>query len=341
MDDTRYGTRDKRGDWRPYARIEFPPVFVWPMQAARFARWIFGFPGYFLPWNCFYAIVSLGLWQVMPSVETMKTFALPWVAYLLALNAAMVFLFYGALHFRLYIQKRQGKAFKYNAKWPSTNNSAFLFGNQTKDNIAWTFLSAIPIVTAYQAIFMWAFANGYIKILNLDEYPFYFIILMILIPAIGDVHFYLIHRLIHWPPLYHSVHKLHHNNVNPGPWSGLAMHPVEHLLYFSCVLMYLIVPTHPVHVVFHLLHNMLSPAPGHAGYDKVLLGDEVAINTDGFAHYLHHKYFECNYADGVVPLDRWFGSFHNGSPESQAQMDQRFLKRAARRAEAGASRGQG
>jgi hypothetical protein len=29
------------------------------------------------------------------------------------------------------------------------------------------------------------------------------------------------------------VHSVHHNSVNPSPWSSLSMHPVEHLLYWS------------------------------------------------------------------------------------------------------------
>jgi sterol desaturase/sphingolipid hydroxylase (fatty acid hydroxylase superfamily) len=46
-----------------------------------------------------------------------------------------------------------------------------------------------------------------------------------------------------------------------------------------------------------------------------------------FTTYLHHKYYECNYADGVVPLDKWFGTFHDGSREAQEAMDRRFRER--------------
>ena len=163
---------------------------------------------------------------------------------------------------------------------------------------------------------------------------------MLLIPTFRDLHFYLVHRLIHWPPLYHAVHKLHHNNVNPGPWSGLAMHPIEHLLYFSGVLIHWIVPSNPVHAIFHLAHAGLAPAPGHAGFDKIVVGEESAIDTHSYDHYLHHKYFECNYADGVIPLDKWFGTFHDGSSEAQERMDKRFMEQARRRAEKKARREQ-
>ncbi len=39
-----------------------------------------------------------------------------------------------------------------------------------------------------------------------------------------------------------------------------------------------------------------------------------------YFHYLHHKYFDCNYGGENIPLDKWFGSFCDGSPESEAQM---------------------
>jgi len=71
-----------------------------------------------------------------------------------------------------------------------------------------------------------------------------------------------------------------------------------------------------------------------------VVGEETAIDSYSYDHYLHHKYFECNYAAGVIPLDKWFGTFHDGSPEAQETMDRRFIERARRRAERAAKRSQ-
>ena len=50
--------------------------------------------------------------------------------------------------------------------------------------------------------------------------------------------------VVHW---YMKAHKLHHKSMNPGPWSGLSMHPIEHFLYYSCAwLPALFMPLHPV-----------------------------------------------------------------------------------------------
>ena len=164
MNDAAYGTRDKRGDWRPSKLIEYPPVLVWPVRPVAFVKWLFGFPGYILPWNLFYGAFSVVLWLYLtPAMATMKTFSVGWIGYLLVRNAVLLFLFCGAFHLRLYMQKRQGVSFKFNGKWPSTGNSAFLFGNQTTDNMIWTFASAVPIWTAYEVLTLWVFANGYIR----------------------------------------------------------------------------------------------------------------------------------------------------------------------------------
>ena len=331
MDDALYGRRDKRGDWSPNARVTYAPLFDRPMRPAATLKWFAGLPGYVLPWNAFYAGLAALCWAYLtPSLETMRHFAPGWIALIFLRNAALVFLISGAWHLRLYMQKAQGTSFKFNAQWPSKSNDAFLFRSQTVDNMIWTFASGVPFWTAYEVVLWWIFANGYVPYVRWAEHPLYCTIILLLIPAFREVHFYLIHRLIHWPPLYRTVHKLHHNNVNPGPWSGIAMHPVEHLLYFSGALIHLVVPSNPVHAMFQLFHAGLTPAQGHAGFDKVMLGDESSFDTHCYAHYLHHKYFECNYADGNIPLDRWFGTFHDGSKESQEAMDRRFMERAAR-----------
>jgi sterol desaturase/sphingolipid hydroxylase (fatty acid hydroxylase superfamily) len=158
-------------------------------------------------------------------------------------------------------------------------------------------------------------------------HPAYCLLLMLLIPLIHEIHFYSTHRMIHWPPLYRWVHSLHHKNVNPGPWSGLAMHPVEHLVYFSGVLLLLVVPSSPSHVIFYLTYLALSPSAGHTGFDRLVVAGRTSLDAESYAHYLHHKYFEVNYTDPVIPLDRWFGTFHDGSANAQEAMNRRVLKR--------------
>jgi sterol desaturase/sphingolipid hydroxylase (fatty acid hydroxylase superfamily) len=332
IDEGKYGTRDPRGNWKPFARVVYPPVFVWPIQPLGILKWFFGNPGYLLPWNLIYAVIAVLVWRYLtPPLETMTSFAPGWIAFVLARNVLLTAMFFGAFHLALYTRKSQGTAFKFNGKWLETGNPRFMFQNQLLDNMFWSLASGVTIWSAYEVFTLWVFANGYIPFVSWETHPVYCALIMLLIPLFRDVHFYAIHRLIHWPPLYRAVHRLHHYNVNPGPWSGLAMHPVEHVLYFSGVLVHWIVPSHPAHALFHLFHAGLSPALGHAGFDRIALGKNGGFQTESYAHYLHHRYFECNYADGTVPLDKWFGTLHDGSDEAHAVMNRRVIARNAAR----------
>lgn len=69
---------------------------------------------------------------------------------------------------------------------------------------------------------------------------------------------------------------------------------------------------------------------GHIGLDKIEAGKDGAFDSHAFAHYLHHKLFEVNYGDGLVPLDQWFGTWHDGSAEGEARMNARYQKKVER-----------
>jgi sterol desaturase/sphingolipid hydroxylase (fatty acid hydroxylase superfamily) len=323
-------SRKRRTNWQPPELAQTSPIFVWPLQPIGMLKSVFGFPGYLWPWNTLWASIALLTWLFLtPDVSNMKNLATGWVASIFFRNIVLIILVVGAWHLRLYVQQAQGTDFKYNGRWLASNNRNFLFRSQLLDNVFWTIVSAVPIWTAYEVLSLWAQANGFVPVVSWQTHPVYCALLFALIPLFHEVHFYVIHRMIHWPPLYHAVHRIHHKNVNPGPWSGLAMHPVEHLLYFSGVLIHWIVPSHPLHVLFHLQHSAFQPSQGHSGFGKIVLNDETAFNNDSFIHYLHHKYFEVNYGGRLIAFDKWFGTFHDGSDEAQEAMNKRVLKRQA------------
>ena len=45
-----------------------------------------------------------------------------------------------------------------------------------------------------------------------------------------------------------------------------------------------------------------------------------SILSAGYFHYLHHKYLECNYGELTSPLDKWFGSFHDGTKKTHEKL---------------------
>jgi len=329
MDDLTFGKRNKRGDWAPDGRIETAPVFILPPKPLAFLKWL---PHYFLPWNMVFAASAVAYWFfVVPEAEVMKTIGWQWILQLFVVNCAAVFLFYGAFELRLYILRRQGNRFKYNGKFPSDNaNSAFLFNSQNAEGIIRTFGTAVPIWTAIEVCMLWASANGYGPWVSFAGHPWYLLCVALLLPVFHEAHFFAIHRLIHWAPLYRWIHSVHHNSVNPSPWSSLSMHPVEQLLYFSSALIHIIIPSNPILVIYQLHYSGFGAVVGHIGFDKIELGKEASIDSHAYTHYLHHKFFEVNYGDGLVPFDKWLGTWHDGTKESDALMQARYEKRKAR-----------
>ncbi|MDG2474848.1 MAG: sterol desaturase family protein [Paracoccaceae bacterium] len=329
MIESKFGRRDSRGNYKPYKRVGYPPIFIWPVQPLAAVKWIMSIPGYFLPWNTLYVSIGLIAWFFLsPPLESYANPSIKLTLLIFLRNSFLVTLYFGAFHYRLYIKRAQNTEYKFNLRWPSKNSKQFMFNNQNIDNIILTFFSGVTTWTAFELGILWVAANNFIEVISIDQNIFYFISMIFLIHFWRDLHFYVIHRLIHFQPLYSIAHRIHHKNTNPGPWSGLAMHPIEHLFYFSCVLAYLIFPFHPAFVIITLVHAGLSPAPGHAGFDRINFRNGKSFDADSYAHYLHHKYFECNYADGILPLDQWFGTLHDGSKEAHERLRKRLKEKS-------------
>ena len=329
MDDLKFGTRNKRGDYTPNTALDVAPILIWPPQPMKFLRWL---PHYILPWNALFMAIAVLIWAFLtPSRETLQTLDWHWIAFILVRNAILVFLVYGLLELWLYIRRSQGNRFKFNALFPADKTSdVFLFKSQNIDNMIRCFGTGVPIWSAYEVGMLYAWAHGWGPWTTFGDHPWALVVLGLMIPLIHEAHFFCIHRLIHVPILYKWVHSVHHNSINPSPWSSLSMHPVEHLLYWSDILIHLLLPSHPLLMLYHLQITGTGAVVGHIGFDKIENGDGTPVDSHAYAHYLHHKYFEVNYSDGMVPFDRWFGTWHDGTKQGEALMDARYQRKKAR-----------
>lgn len=325
MADVSWGTRDKRGEWVPDPLPQPGPLFTLPLKPLKIIKYFFGLQGFFWPINLIYAGCAVLSWFFFtPELSRMVTFKVGWILELYLRNAVLLTIIAGGLHLRLYITKGQGEQFKYTSKGLSKINPKFLFKNQTWDNIFWNLTSGCIIWTGYEALTLWMYANNRLPLISFTRSPVYFVLLMFAIVLLRLFHFYWVHRFSHWHPLYKGAHYVHHKNINIGPWSGLSMHPIEHILYFSGVFLHWIILSHPMHAIFNLMHAGVSPALGHGGFHKLVTGkNEKGINSDNYFHYLHHRYFTVNYGHESVPLDKWFGSFHDGSSKAHEAMLER------------------
>jgi sterol desaturase/sphingolipid hydroxylase (fatty acid hydroxylase superfamily) len=239
---------------------------------------------------------------------------------------------YGSIELVYYVKRKQGTHFKYNAKFPSEQPSdVFWFKSQNIDNFLRTYLSGIVFWTLVEVLMLWCYANHYVYWLNWSEHLVWLALLLFATPMIHEINFFVIHRLIHIPIFYKWIHSVHHNSINPSPWSSLSMHPVETFLYHGVVWWHLVLPSNPLIALFQLHMAGYGALNGHIGFDRLELMDETTLDSHAYLHYLHHKYFEVNYGgDGLIPLDYWFGTWHDGSKEADALMEARYAKKVAK-----------
>lgn len=307
----------------PDVPLQVSPFFTWPLRPRAMLAWI---------WNAWFliterliivgiALLSMAFFQ--PPLEETRTLALGWVGEMYLRNLALMTLVAGGLHLYFYTFTAQGQRLKYDPRPLMKNGRQFTLGGQIRDNVFWTLASGVTIWTGYEVLLFWAMANGYAPVITLASNPIWFVALFLLIPVWESFYFYWIHRALHIPFLYKHVHALHHRNINVGPWSGLSMHPVEHLIFLGSVLIHFVVPANPVHILFHLQYYALTAATTHTGFEGMLVKDKNRLKLGTFHHQMHHRYFECNYGSLELPWDKLFGSFHDGTAEANERIKDR------------------
>ena len=307
----------------PAVPLQVSPFFQWPPRPVEIARWL---------WNSWFLLterlIILGIafacviWVQPPLADT-RTLAVGWIGEIWIRNIVLMTVVAGGLHLYFYRWRRQDDRLKFDPRPLMAKGRQFSLGGQIRDNMFWTLASGVTVWTAYEVLMFWAMGNGWAPVLTWADSPVWFIALFLLIPIWESFYFYWIHRLLHWPPLYKRVHSLHHRNVNVGPWSGMSMHPVEHVIFLGSVLIHWVVPSNPVHILFHTQYLALTAATTHSGYEALLLKDENRLKLGTFHHQMHHRYFECNYGSLEIPWDKLFGSFHNGTLEANERMKER------------------
>jgi len=246
-----------------------------------------------------------------------------WVSKVVAFNLGCEFLIYSFWHYMTYASnfstgKLRDKKFNPNNQYSDQGQKAGFFSSSSGHLQREVFFTTLGWLqsSAYQCVMMYLWASG--KVAYYDDfwaYPAYSLFFLLFVTYWREFHFYWAHRMIHpwWNGknglaqgdigafLYRWFHSLHHKSYNPGPWSGLSMHPVEHFIYYSCTLLPLIFVQHPIHFLFAKFHADIAPIGGHDGY--------ADPGGNGDFHWLHHAKFECNYGVPLIDFDRLFGSW--------------------------------
>ncbi len=327
MAESKPSTASREWHYHPEFPIDNNPLFSWPI------RWKDAAIYYRDGWltlsesTLFIAMALVAIFYASPALTTTATLSADWTIFIYLRNLATMVLVAGGLHYYFYKRQAQHTDLKYVTPFLHRSSDRFLFNNQLYDNMFYTLVSGVAIWTAFEVLMFWAMGNGLMTVIAFDDMPIWSILALPLISLWISFHFYVNHRILHFKPLYDRFHSLHHRNVNVGPFSGISMHPVEHVLYFSSVLIHFVVPTHPMHIIFHLYILALSAVFGHTGFDALLVKNKRRLALGHFHHQLHHRYFECNYGSVDLPWDKFFGTFHDGTPEARAEMKKRIYQK--------------
>ena len=309
-------------NWKPDEPVGHNPLFYFPPRWRATAGW------YIEGWKpnseygVFLLLALLSFYLFQPPLTQISSDELNWVLPIYFRNLAYILLIAGGLHWYFHVRKFQGEELRYDTR-DQSKGSRYLFGRQLYDNMFWSLASGVTLWTAYECLLYLLMAQGRVAVWNWSDGWLWFVALFFLIPIWISAHFYAVHRLLHWAPLYRWVHSLHHRNQNTISWTGISMHPVEHLVYFSSVLIHLAIPSHPLHIMFHMYSLTISAVFGHTGFDALLIRGKRFLAIGHFHHQLHHRYFEVNYGASELPCDEWFGSFDDGTPEGRKRMRHR------------------
>ena len=315
--DTPIARNQARG-WlhNPDLPIDLSPIFVWPPRPVAAFRWL---ARSWLQASTMLIIFALALVgaALLPSMETMQALSPVWIGQIWLRHVVFLILVAGGLHHWFYGVDGQGKLLKYDPRpYFKRKNALFKFGYQTWDNVYHSMMFGATFLSVLECFLRWSYASGWINTLSFGAHPVWFIALFPVLALWQSLHFYVVHLALHQPAIYKHVHAVHHRNVNTGPWSGMSMHPIEAFGYLSAILIVLLLPSHPVHMLFLGYWLMLGAASSHSGYEAIWARDRQALLLGAFFHQLHHRYYECNYGNAEMPWDKWFGTYHDGSEDA-------------------------
>lgn len=121
-----------------------------------------------------------------------------------------------------------------------------------------------------------------------------------------DLGLYLAHRLYHRPSLFRAIHRYHHKNTTPTPFTAYSMHPIEFLTFEGVALLpVFFLPVHAGVVVAVLVYSNYVALLQHSG---VRMSSILPWQPATRFHDDHHLCFHVNYGQNLMLWDRLFGT---------------------------------
>lgn len=157
-----------------------------------------------------------------------------------------------------------------------------------------------------------AVKNDYTKIyLEVEQYGWgYLVICVIGMVFIHDAYFYWAHRLMHQPKIYKYTHTTHHKFTNPTPWSTFTFGPMEAILQFGIIPLFVfVIPLHWSAVAIFILNMIAINVLGHLGFElfsKRFISSWLGRWSNTSTHHnIHHVRVKYNFGLYFIFWDRW------------------------------------
>ncbi|KAI1844959.1 hypothetical protein JX265_009587 [Neoarthrinium moseri] len=197
--------------------------------------------------------------------------------------------------------------------------------NQIRLEIRQTMIS-MPIMSVLTLPFFLAEVRGFTKCYdtpdegpgawyNVMQFPFFILF--------TDFCIYWIHRGLHHPLVYKTLHKPHHKWIMPTPYASHAFHPVDGWAQA--------LPYHVYPLLFPLQKLAYVGLFIFVNFWTIMIHDgEYVANSpviNGAAcHTMHHLYFNYNYGQYTTLWDRFGGSYRKPNDEL-FQRDTKFSQK--------------
>ncbi len=197
---------------------------------------------------------------------------------------------------------------------PHSTSFDSVMKGQIKKEILWSFSSIGCFVLIAMGVFF-ASQAGLVKLYSQVSdrgWPYWFASLFLLM-VVHETYFYFIHRAMHHPWLFKRVHAVHHQSLNPTPFTSFSFHPLEAFLEALVVpTMICLIPFHLGVILAYQFLTLILNVNGHLGFELYPADHQARpilrfINT-ATLHGHHHKAFNCNYGLYTTFWDRWLGS---------------------------------
>ncbi|WP_198680001.1 sterol desaturase family protein [Aureibaculum luteum] len=147
------------------------------------------------------------------------------------------------------------------------------------------------------------------KITLLPDTFFNVILAVVVLTLWNEVHFFIVHRIMHLPFFMKRVHFVHHQSRIPTVWSVYSFHWFEALLLSTVpLIIMLFVPFSIVGVFLYPLASVLLNYAGHCNYR---FGDGYGNSWRLFGthHNEHHSKGRANYGFASNALDKFYNCY--------------------------------